>query len=229
MKFRHFYPAFILSVIVSAPASAASPDPDLDFPFAAFHAFTQPAAACNTPTTSSRSGKVEKISGDVSARHADDEDWCGAVLGQTLGTGDEIHTGPESEATITFSDSSFVLVRQLTETAIGDLSGPADRPRIRMLLKMGEIAAKVNHEVDLAADFAIRTPTATASVRGTDFVVSYDDQPPLSQIKVNEGVVLVTPANGSLAPLQAEAGQFVQVTTDAIETHDLPARPCRVC
>jgi hypothetical protein len=228
MKFRHFYLAFVLSVIVSAPVSAASPDLDLDFPFSSFHAFTQPAAACKGPTTSSGLGKVEKISGDVSVRHADEE-WCDAVLGQTLDTGDEIHTGPESEATITFSDGSFLLVRQLTETAIGNLNGPRDRPRIRMLLKMGEIAAKVNHEVDREADFAIRTPVATASVRGTDFVVSYDDQPPLSQIKIDEGVVLVTPANSSLAPLQAHAGQFVQVTMEAIESHDLPARPCRVC
>jgi hypothetical protein len=35
-----------------------------------------------------------------------------------------------------------------------------------MLLKMGETAAKVNHEVNQEADFSIRTPNNTAGLRG---------------------------------------------------------------
>jgi hypothetical protein len=156
------------------------------------------------------------MTGDVSYRENQGEEWKDAVKGQKLRAGSEIHTGPESEVTVTFSDGSYVLVRQLTETAVGDLSGPVDRPKVRMLLKMGEIAAKVNHAVDQEADFAYRTPNATASVRNTGFVVSYDEEEDISYIRVTEGHVLVTPENTSLGPLLLAAGQRVWVSMEEV-------------
>jgi hypothetical protein len=165
---------------------------------------------------STATATVTVMTGDVSYREDPGEEWKDAVKGQKLRAGSEIHTGPDSEVTITFSDGSFVLVRQLTETAVGDLSAPVDRPKVRMLLKMGEIAAKVNHVVAQEADFAIRTPTATASVRGTVFVVNYDPEEDQSYVTVQESQVLVTPENTSLAPLVLAAGQRVWVSMEEV-------------
>ena len=162
---------------------------------------------------------LESVNGDVSYRTGDD-DWCDAVVGLELIVGDEIHTGPESEAVVTFRDGSFVKVRELTETAIGEPGGAVNRPKVRMLLKLGEVAAKVNHEVDQEADFAIRTPTLTASVRGTEFVVVHDFETRISQISVDEGVVMVTPANTSLnagQPLLVPAHGYVEVSMEAVK------------
>jgi hypothetical protein len=157
-----------------------------------------------TPDTAT----VTNIVGDVSVRSGDTE-WHDATIGEKLITNDEIHTGPDSEATIKFSDGSFLQVRQLTETAIGQISGPVDLPKVRVLLKMGEVAAKVNHEVDQQGDFSIRTPNATASVRGCEFEVSYANKD--SELLVFEGAVEDTPQNTRLRPELLKAGQEIQV------------------
>jgi hypothetical protein len=237
MKFRRSYIPIVLSVIVSSLVSAA-PAPTCPSPAAACTSFppatgdeklirlaqrpspggggggdvVTPPVEPSTPEQTA-SCALESFEGDVSIR--DGDTWRDAVKGDKLKEGTEIHTGPDSKAVVRFSDGSFVIVNQMTETAVGSLSGPVDRPKIRMLLKMGEIAAKVNHEVDQEADFAIRTPDATASVRGTDFVVDYSRNDGASYIRVNEGEVLVTPANTSLRPLVVPAGGFVRVSTEA--------------
>jgi hypothetical protein len=166
------------------------------------------------PTTATAT--VTVITGDVSYRSSGDGEWKDAVKGQKLSAGSEIHTGPDSEVTITFSDGSFVLVRQLTETAVGDLSGPVDRPKVRMLLKMGEIAAKVNHVQAQEPSWRLGTPVATAGVRGTGVVVSYDEEEDISYFTVTEGHVLVTPENTSLRPLLLAAGQRVWVSMEEV-------------
>ena len=184
------------------------------------------------PTESSEHATLVSIVGDVSVRRGSDGEWQDAVSGQSLQEGDEIHTGPDSEVKVTLSDGSFVLVRPLTETAVGALSGPVDRPLIRMLLKMGEIAAKVHHVVDQAADFAIRTPNATASVRGTEFLVNHEKEGRgTSCTTVYQGVVLITPENTSLSPLRLSAGRKVCVSMEAVgpienaKTTSLSPRP----
>ena len=199
MNFR-FYIATILAVIVS-PAGAA-------------------AGACDWQRTSPAIATVTSIAGDVGARTGQGE-WCDAVVGLKLITNDEIHTGPDSTMVITFVDGSVVTVYQLSETAIGDL-GPPNRPTIRMLLKMGEIAAKVNHEVDRQADFAIRTPNQTASVRGTEFVIAYDPSEDTTYIRVNEGQVLVTPANTAFKPVVVPAHGLVSVSSEGVKAENAP-------
>jgi hypothetical protein len=143
-------------------------------------------------------------------------------VGLKLIPNDEIHTGPDSIAVVTFHEGSVLKIYQLSETAIGDLSGAANQPKIRMLLKMGEIAAKVNHEVALPADFAIITPNQTASVRGTDFVIAYDRNARLTSIKVNQGRVLVTPANTAFRPVLVPAHGFVRVSAEGVKIESMP-------
>jgi hypothetical protein len=216
MKFRYSYIPIVLSVFVLSPAGAD----DAAFPYDDFPAFSQPDAACDWPATSSETATVDSIEGDVSARHQDG-DWCDAVLGLKVSPSDELHTGPESSTRVTFSDGSFLIVHQLTETAIGDLSGAVTRPTVRVLLKMGEVAAKVNHEVDLPADFAIRTPDATASVRGTDFVVVADPQDGTT-IRVDQGEVLVEPANKGLQAFVVPEHKFASVARDSVNRGNAP-------
>jgi len=164
---------------------------------------------------------VTSITGDVSARTGEGE-WCDAVVGLKLIVNDDIHTGPDSVAVVTFSNGSVLNVYQLSETAIGDMSGAANRPKIRMLLKMGEIAASVNHEVDRPADFAIRTPNQTASVRGTKFVIAYDPSEDTTEIRVDEGQVLVTPENPAFRPMLVPAHGLVSVSNEGVKVESAP-------
>ncbi len=115
------------------------------------------------PTTQ---GTVESIEGDVSIR-VGDGDWTDAVKGQKLTTGAEIHTGPGSKAVIRFSDGSFLVVRQLSETGIGEPSSAADRPKIRVLLKMGQAS---DSEIETANQRAWDTAQKAGSLAALKYL-----------------------------------------------------------
>ena len=194
--------AIILAVIVSSPVGAKAD------------------GACDWQRISAPA-TVTSVTGDVSARTGGG-DWCDAAVGLKLVVNDDIHTGPDSVAVVTFLDGSVLNVYQLSETAIGDVSATPNRPKIRMLLKMGEIAAEVNHEVDRQADFAIRTPNQTASVRGTKFVIAYDPGDDTTLIRVDEGQVLVTPENTAFKPMVVPAHWLVSVSSEGVKVENPP-------
>jgi FecR protein len=206
---------------------------DDSFPYDSFHAFTQPDAVCRLPATSPAAtaftGTVEEINGDVSYR-TEDEDWCDAVVGLKLNLEDQIHTGPDSEARVRFSDGSFVLIKQLSEIALGTLAGDATHTKVQVLLRMGEVAAQVNPQKTLLADFSIRVPQATASVRGTKFEVAHGEVEPgriASVITVDQGVVDVSPAYDPRMHLMVPAPGTVEVSMDAVRCYPTDAPWCR--
>jgi hypothetical protein len=80
----------------------------------------------------------------------------------------------------------------------------------------------VGHEVARPADFAIRTPNQTSSVRGTDFVVAYDPNDGTTLIRVNEGEALVTPANTAFEPVLVPAHGIVSVSMEGVKAENMP-------
>ena len=62
---------------------------------------------------------------------------------------------------------------------------------IIILMKVGQIFAAVKKDPAVRSDFVIRSPTATASVRGTDFSMSYNKESGESVVSVSEGRVEV--------------------------------------
>jgi ferric-dicitrate binding protein FerR (iron transport regulator) len=145
----------------------------------------------------------------------------GVVRRLKLIVNDDIHTGPDSIAVVTSYEGSMLHVCQQTETAIGDMSGADNEPAVRILLKLGEIAAKVNHEVDLPADFAIRTSDATASVHGTKFVVAYDPNAGTTVIRVDEGKAEVTPTNKDFKPVEVPAPGSASVSKEGVKVENV--------
>src|SRR6185436_7663037 len=103
-------------------------------------------------------------------------DWQEASEGMRLGAEDEIHTGPDSEAILQFPDGSTVVINQLTRIRMGGLLKNDTRFKIEVLLKMGEIQSHIKPQEVIGSGFSVKTPTATASVRGTIFVTRYDEK-----------------------------------------------------
>lgn len=160
-------------------------------------------------------GRIQSINGDVEVRIWG-EDWTGATVGMLLCMSDEIATGPESEVEIAYSDGSVVIVRPLTQIVVGTMQGESTSPKIQVLLKAGEVAAKVTQQKAWEADFSIQTPVATASVRGTIFTVRHDPVHRVTTVAVEEGLVRVAPATASLRTVDLRAGQQVQVTDQSV-------------
>lgn len=165
-----------------------------------------------TPASSvSRSiARVVASRGDVSISR-NGGSFVDMTAGTELHEGDDVSTGPDSEVTVTFADGSTMLLEPNTQISVASLYAQRNSIRVRMNLKLGAIAAKVNKSQTAVSDYSVKTPTATASVRGTAFTVQYDKQTQATTVAVEEGVVQITPNNARLRPLALRAGQQVQV------------------
>jgi ribosomal protein L14 len=162
--------------------------------------------------------RVVAVAQDVAAHKAGtpDDNWVQVCKDTVLQQGDEISTDPDGAATIQFADNSTVVVKNTTQLKIASFFTEGGIVKTEILLKMGEIAAKVCKSCATHSDFRIKSPTGTASVRGTDFSVFYDPGSKAMLTTVREGIVDVTPVKTSLKAVQLTAGQEVEVTGKAI-------------
>jgi len=143
---------------------------------------------------------------------------------------DRIRTGYQTQMAVTFVDSQgkaygTVVFEELTEVQLG-LFLLGNIHTMELWLKVGGMSAEVEARFkSWAADrgaFTVRSPTVTASVRGTRFRVHHDAATQTSTVSVTEGEVLVTPTNAALSPVTLSAGQQVLVTEEGIGTLAAP-------
>jgi FecR-like protein len=104
-----------------------------------------------------------------------------ATRGARLGAGDRVRTGRAGAVEIRLGDGSLVRLAELSDLEIDRLDvDPAGAPSAsRFNLAAGQARAWVARQIvakvaTARGDFAIRTPTAVAAVRQTDFVVVHD-------------------------------------------------------
>lgn len=157
------------------------------------------------------------MDGDVSYKEGLGGGWPECRVGQRVGSNVELHTGPESSVTLQYLDGSTLVVKELTQLMIGILLVRADRYKMELLLKLGEIKASVPHRETVRSDFHCGTPAAVSSVRGTVFIVRHDATTESTTVSVEEGEVLVTPTNTTLSPVTLSAGQRMRVTLNGVE------------
>ena len=118
------------------------------------------------------------------------------MAGMQLHTGDRVHTGFKAEVDPTFPDGSRLLVGPFTLLHLTNiLRGPEGGVTARVLLRPGEVTAQVNRSTGAHGDFQVKTPTTTASIRGTRFRIAYDGS--ATTVAVTESSVLVTANNGA--------------------------------
>ncbi len=139
--------------------------------------------------------------------------WEPAAAGMQLADGDRIHTGFKAGVTLNFPDGSRLHVGPMTILHLTDIAvGPEGGVQARLLLKTGEVKLQVNRSTGARGDFQVKTPTTTASVRGTKFSVAYDGT--ATTIAVTESSVAVTANNG--ATVVVVAGQETRSTARSV-------------
>lgn len=139
-------------------------------------------------------GKVEVQRGTAA--------WEPAVAGSRLAEGDTIHTGFKARAALGFPDGSLVEVQSMTLLALDKINVSGLSTRSRLLLKTGEVKAQVDRLPGARGDFQVKTPTTTASVRGTEINrISYDE---------GSGTQIRMGGHGLLAVLTPQGRTFLQ-------------------
>lgn len=125
-----------------------------------------PAAPAAAPAAPKITAVVKTLEGAVETRPAVGQPWTPVKAGMQLAEGADLRTGFRARCVLDMTDSQ-VQVGPLTVVRIGELRQDGDRIRTRLFMKVGTTQAEVVKK-QVASDFAIVTPSATLSVRGTN-------------------------------------------------------------
>jgi hypothetical protein len=120
---------------------------------------------------------------------------CKAKPGDELGERDRIRTGYKSEVTLDFGGKATVIVEEMTDFRLSVFK-TGDITDVELWLKAGGVAAQVTRDVAAPTSFRVKSPTVTASVRGTVFSVGYDPRTGVSIVDVTKNTVDVLPTKG---------------------------------
>jgi hypothetical protein len=133
-----------------------------------------------------------------------------AKAGAPLADGDAVSTAEGATAVVELADGSRLKLRESSRLV---LKLPAARsPLTEMLLSFGSVFAKVAKQHP-GAEFHVRTPTAVAAVRGTQFFTAYGRENGKARdlwVCVNEGAVDVR-TTASKQALSVPAGKGVLI------------------
>ena len=155
------------------------------------------AAAALTATVTEIAGKVEcKLPG---------KDWVAAKTGDILPAGSLISTGFKSTA-ILKTESATLTVKPVTRLSLEELVKSEGTTKTQMFLMAGRVKAEVTPPEGEKAEFKVKSPTATASVRGTGF--EFDGQ----NLIVDHGTVQLEAESGIGIPQSVGGGQFSTVS-----------------
>ena len=117
------------------------------------------------------SGEVLAIKGKVEIQKGGQ--WTVAQKGDMLDSGTLVSTGFKSELTLKV-DGSTIVVQALTRLRLDEIVKKGDVLSSKVYLDMGSIKANVKAAETKKVSFTVRTPVATASVRGTSGEISYN-------------------------------------------------------
>ncbi len=132
---------------------------------------------------------LARVTGQVKIS-ADSQTWITAKQGDSLPPGTVVSTGFKSTALIKTEDAE-IEVAQLTRLTLEELSKKDDAVQTTLFLNGGRINTEVSRE-RVRQDFTVRSPIATASVRGTGF--TFDGR----NLAVRHGSVLMVAGRRSV-------------------------------
>jgi ferric-dicitrate binding protein FerR (iron transport regulator) len=141
---------------------------------------------CISPSTVfALNGQVIYVEGDVTVQSGSQE--RDAAIGDALGPGDTVKTGPASLAVIDVGNATTLKLREKTTLALDSIGD-----QTAVTLTAGGVFTSIVKK--LSGNFSVRTSSAVAGVRGTEFFVAYGrtiDRLPDVWLCVNQGTVEV--------------------------------------
>ncbi|MBN2158088.1 MAG: FecR domain-containing protein [Spirochaetes bacterium] len=129
---------------------------------------------CKKETTVQREGIVNFLSGTVAI--IDGQNRSAARVGDAVRQGMTITTGPRSFVDIYFDENAVkILENSEVEIAELELIMKDDAEKTRLYLKQGKMFSRVAKKLAKDDSYQVATPTSTAGVRGTEFLVASDE------------------------------------------------------
>lgn len=133
--------------------------------------------------------------------------WAQVSRGQVLAPGDQLKTATGASATVGFDDGTTVSLNPSTSFTLQESNAAASE----MKLSVGSLRAWISKS--LTRRFAVRTPTAVCSVRGTEFSVGVDPRGETS-VQMFGGLLAVSDRDGNEVLLKE--GDSIRVTAEGL-------------
>jgi hypothetical protein len=129
-----------------------------------------------------QTARFESIQGTVEVKQLGRTDWVPAASGMSIEKATVISTGFKSSAVVTLGESTLQ-IRALTRLSLDEILAREGSNTVELFMQTGRVKADVKPPESGKVDFTIKTPSVTASVRGTMFEMDTNN------LKVNEGAV----------------------------------------
>ena len=137
--------------------------------------------------------RVTMADGEVTVFYRDrGEEGVPAEAGMPLEAGDRVRTGADSRAEVGLDGESVIELGPHAEFAVTQM----DRKESVFSLNLGLLLAKIRALAESGRRLEVRTPTAVASVRGTEFGVELGEGGETHVGVFDEGQVAVRPSGG---------------------------------
>lgn len=131
------------------------------------------------------------VKGDVKVIKTDNQNQA-AKVGLKVNVGDTIISAADSRAKIVMSDRNVISISPMTTLKISKYVTGADK-NVELNLSEGKVRTNVEQEYDgEKSQFLIKTPSAVAGVRGTQFITSYDSKSKVTEVVTLRGQVAFT-------------------------------------
>jgi hypothetical protein len=137
--------------------------------------FTKTPCTNSAPAPSPTEGLRARIlssSCDVEYRHGNPGSFTKLKPGVVLDKGDYIATGPGSAITLDLGYGTL-RVSSITQLRLDEFVDPASLGKTQMFLQVGSVEARtIEHTNSIRSDFGVRTAIVSASIRGSDMIVT---------------------------------------------------------
>jgi len=172
-------------------------------------------------------GFVALVQGEAKAQIDGKGGWVPLRTGDAILPQSKLRTGKESALELKYEDGSSLLLRSDTEVRILAAWKTGTSRLLRdFFLSAGRVIAKVQKATGQSPRFRVHTPSAIASVRGTEFRVAVDKKQK-TFVEVLESRVNVAAGTKSIALAKGE-GAVIKEATPPLPPRKLLAPPSPV-
>ena len=179
------------------------------------------AFAFSNLANASDNGLFMVVKGTVKVLSAKDQKESSAKVGTKVFSGDTVITENDSRAKIVMSDRNVLQLSPNSRFEITKYKTGAteDQREVQVALMQGKVRVQVEQKYGEKNKFELRTPTAVAGVRGTQYVAQFEPQSQTTTIVVLTGKVAVsTPRqNANAVVLTPNMGSTIKEDTTQIE------------
>ena len=149
-------------------------------------------------------GLITFVTGDVEVH--DGSNWAFAEIGEVVEEGNAVRTHANSSCEIQFGKSSIIQLKENTDLTFSSVLFDPGNTNVELKLSKGTLLSKVE-QLTVGDSYNVASPGAICGIRGTQFLVSTDEEQSTT-LAVREGKV-------SLVPLVADAEKLELQLTDA--------------